>query len=174
MDDLKAHTYTLLELLEEEGMSSDTSLMIPSPYQPADLPSTSTAIIPLPQPPISHSTWIFQESCRRTYLACFIFIAIYRIATSSTCHSRAEAVSVARPWTFSAPLWKASSEFEFKIAWKDHLHFVIRNLDLGEVLRNGDFKRDVDEFGKICLVLAWGVDGIRQWAYEKSGEMISL
>lgn len=77
--------------------------------------------------------------------------------------------AAARPWTFNAHLWNATSEFDFKVAWREKNHFMIRNLEFDEVLTQA-CPEDVEDFGKAFLVLIRGLDDIREWFYKKGGK----
>jgi hypothetical protein len=103
MGDLALYSHAL-GLLEAHDIS--TNLLPTSPQ----LTSTSTgANFPSVHPP-SHPTWVFHESCGRTFLFSFLFLAIYTMLRDGGCSKGLFTAS--RTWTTSAPLWNAASEFD--------------------------------------------------------------
>jgi hypothetical protein len=72
-------------------------------------------------------TWKFQESARRTFLATFFFLQMYRMLKREkplVCDGK---ILLCQSYTLSAHLWKARDHFEFKSAWLNKKHFVIKN-----------------------------------------------
>lgn len=74
-------------------------------------------------------------------------------------------------WTICAQMWNALSEFDFKLAWRTNKRYIVRDLDLKEVLRDS-MPTDVDEFGRIFLVGCYGLDEMREWFHERGGKLI--
>jgi hypothetical protein len=153
--DLEVYAYLLLGLLDDHGMWPEASLVSPESHHSHHSNSG----------PPSHATWIFQESCRRTALVSFFFVSFYTMLREASC-SHGMMVG-ARAWTLGAHLWNAPSEFDFKVAWTEKNHYIIRNLDFGEVLPQAS-PEHIDDFGKAFLVMTQGLDDVRQW-YHKQG-----
>jgi hypothetical protein len=122
-------------------------------------------------PPPCHAIWIFQESCRRTLFLSHFFIQVYRIIRGGPNGKCAKELLVDPGWAICAPIWEAPSEFDFKIAWKEKRRFIIRNLDMKEVVRDA-VPDEVDDFGKIFLVGCHGLDEVREWFHDRGGKLV--
>lgn len=70
--------------------------------------------------------------------------------------------------TLSAHLWNAKSAFDFAVAWNEKSHFLVKDLDFSEVMRDAE-PDDVDDFAKMMLVGLMGIDDVRGWFYMKGG-----
>jgi hypothetical protein len=161
MGDLELYNHSLQKLIDDHGMTMTN--LLPSLSEP----STSSLQYAATQPP-SHAAWIFQESCRRTLLFSHFFIQIYRIIKGGGC---AKGLLCDPGWAVGAPIWDAPSEFDFRVAWREKRRFIIRNLDMEEVLTNA-VPEEVDGFGKIFLVSCNGLDEMREWFYERGGRLV--
>ena len=150
MGDLEVYAYLLLSLLDNHGMCLDVS-------------EAHSSHRCHPNPP-SHATWIFQESCRRTVLLSLYFVSFYSLIREGACMHGS--LAAARSWTLGAYLWNAPSEFDFKVAWREKRHYIIQNLDFGEVLANAS-PDDVDDFSKSLMVMSQGLNEMREWYYNQ-------
>ncbi|KAI9680863.1 MAG: hypothetical protein M1817_004303 [Caeruleum heppii] len=113
----------------------------------------------------SWESWIFTESTRRTFLFSFFFLALYYMLRGDAgCGHHAAAA--AQPWTFSAHLWHSPSAFDFGVAWRTRKSWEVRNLDFKAVLTEAE-PNDVDAFGKLCMVLALGLDEVKEWFHRR-------
>ncbi|KAF2644689.1 hypothetical protein P280DRAFT_495888 [Massarina eburnea CBS 473.64] len=115
------------------------------------------------------TTYIFQESCRRTLLTIFQAIATCRVLMGqySICVHQ---LSAGNRFTVSSALWHAKSPFDFAMAWNDKNHFVVRELDFQEVLQNA-VADDVDCFGLMMLTAMMGIDDVKGWLHTRGGKL---
>ncbi|RDW87899.1 hypothetical protein BP5796_03593 [Coleophoma crateriformis] len=109
----------------------------------ASIPSFTNAS---PMPAISHSTWIFEESSRRTALACYFLMGFYGMLKGKACSG--QELNYDFSFTASSRLWNAPSEFDFKIVFKERCYFVVQHLQFDELLRNAS-PSDINDFGKM-------------------------
>ncbi|OHE91863.1 hypothetical protein CORC01_12871 [Colletotrichum orchidophilum] len=114
--------------------------------------------------------WIFQESARRTiFFTCFFLVA-YSVLVDTLANGCEEKYVFCQSWTMSAHLWKAPNVVDFAIAWKEKQHFVITKQCFDEALRDAAAD-DIDEFGKILMVGALGIEDARLWFYNRGGSL---
>ncbi|KAF1959609.1 hypothetical protein CC80DRAFT_514107 [Byssothecium circinans] len=115
------------------------------------------------------STFIFRESSRRTLLITFQATSTCRLLLGhySSCASH---LALGNKFTVSSALWDAKSPFEFAMAWNDKKHFLVRELDFREMLKEADAK-DVDVFTRMMLVGIMGIDDVRGWLHTRGGDL---
>jgi Fungal Zn(2)-Cys(6) binuclear cluster domain len=111
--------------------------------------------------PQSFESWILDESVRRTYLFANYFIAFHKIVKVGTlpvegCHW------INNGWTASAHLWRAPSKLVWQTAWTGKLHFVVKEMDVSEILKYAR-AGDIDEFGKLIIATLIGIDNFTAW-----------
>jgi len=70
----------------------------------------------------------------------------------------------------SSALWDAKSPFDFAKAWNEKKHFLVKDLEFQEVLKEAD-AQDIDVFGRMIMVGVIGVDDIRGWIHTRGGQM---
>lgn len=126
--------------------------------------------LPLHPSMTAQSAWrsyILRETIRRTVMSLFQLLAICHLLLGrrDTC---APDLAQGYAVTLSAHLWRAENAFDFAVAWNTRKHFVVRDLDFTEVLRDAQ-PDDVDEFGKTMLVGLQGVDDVKGWFYTRGG-----
>lgn len=128
--------------------------------------------LPLYPGSVARSAWlsyIFRESCRRTLL-----ISFHSIATCNLLRGRlgscAHHLAIGNRVTFSGALWAAQSAFDFATAWNEKEHYLVCDLDLGEVLRNAN-ANDIDIFGRMMMVGLLGIDDVRGWIHTRGGKL---
>lgn len=112
------------------------------------------------------TSWVFQESARRTVLVTFYFTQIYRLLhddPNMQCDGR---LGLVHSWYFSADLWHAQSAFDFAVAWTENEHFVVYNANFSDVLQRAR-PTDVDLFGRMLLSAVLGIDEARAWFYSR-------
>jgi hypothetical protein len=161
---LYARADALLPCLEDVG-----AVLLPIAAEEVDLPAS----LPLYPSTAARSAWksfIFRESARRTVLSAFHITVIYTLLSGQprTC---AHELSLKNRVTLSAHLWKATSAFDFAMAWNSKKHFVIKELDFTDVLRNAQ-PDDLDEFANMMLIGLQGIDDIRGWYYTRGGILL--
>lgn len=131
-----------------------------------------TGVLPLYPSSSARTAWlsfIFRESCRRTLLAVCQAVSICALlhGDSAICN---DAMSIGSRVTLSAALWKAKSPLEFVIAWNEKKHYLVKDLDLSEVLESAN-SDDVDVFGRMLMVGLLGKDDVSGWFYSKGGKL---
>lgn len=117
------------------------------------------------------TSWIFQESARRTFLITFFFINTWHILTGRTpiaCDNHLD--NACQTWTLSAHLWEAKDAFEFAVAWRVKRHLVVTKRNIMNVVTDagGD---DFDVFGKMLISAAVGIEEAKGWLLTKGGSL---
>lgn len=69
-----------------------------------------------------------------------------------------------------AKLWSAEGPFEFAKAWNEENHFLVKDLNLEEVLHTAD-ANDIDVFGRMIMVGLMGVDDVKGWLHTRGGKL---
>ncbi|KAB8223807.1 hypothetical protein BDV33DRAFT_188639 [Aspergillus novoparasiticus] len=108
------------------------------------------------------TSWIFQESARRTVLFAFYLIQLYKSVQgykNLVCDGK---LGLVHSWYLSAHLWGAQDAGEFGAAWMEKDHFVVGELNFGRVLTEAR-AGDVDVFGRMLLVSYLGIEEARAW-----------
>ncbi|KAF2178892.1 hypothetical protein K469DRAFT_598139 [Zopfia rhizophila CBS 207.26] len=129
-----------------------------------------TSPLPLYPSTAARQAWkafILREACRRTLLIAFQFISMCHLlrGRQSYCSNHE---ALASHVTYSAHLWKASSAFEFAVAWNEKRHFLVKDLDFTEVLETAQ-PEDIDVFGRMLLVATMGIDDVKGWFHARGG-----
>ena len=98
--------------------------------EPPSIDEPNQAAEPLSLYPVSAArdfwtSWIFQESARRTLAIISFFVLTYRYMKGEPGNHCGNNVTVSRSVTMSAHLWNAHDPVDFALAWKDKRHFVI-------------------------------------------------
>ncbi|KAI4648388.1 uncharacterized protein J4E79_010010 [Alternaria viburni] len=160
---LYARSDALIPHLEDVGV-----VLLPIAAEDPELPAT----LPLYPSTAARSAWqsyILRESARRTALVAFHITVIYTLL-SGQMRSCAKELSLKNRVTLSAHLWKATSAFDFAMAWNSKSHFVIKELDFTDVLR-GAQPDDLDTFANMMLIGLQGIDDIRGWYHTRGGAL---
>lgn len=132
----------------------------------------TTGSLPLYPSTAARSAWksyIFLESVRRTVLSLFHITTmchLLRGQLESCQHTLAHGNRV----TMSAHLWDAKNAFDFAVAWNDRKHFLVKELDFTEVLRDAN-PDDIDIFCRMMMVGLQGIDNIKGWFYTRGGTL---
>lgn len=141
-------------------------------YRDVDLVVDSSASLALY--PVNDSTsfwrsWIFAESQRRTYVACFMTLSLCYLlkAHIGYCAEHAALLSVC---TMSAHLWEAQNVLDFSLAWQNKNHHVVREFDFTQFIAEAK-ATDVELFGKMLLSAVMGVDDFKGWLYTRGGTL---
>ncbi|KAH7380027.1 hypothetical protein BKA66DRAFT_370350, partial [Pyrenochaeta sp. MPI-SDFR-AT-0127] len=132
----------------------------------------ATGSLPLYPATAARASWksfIFRESLRRTVLSLFQFTAVCHLLRGQL-KACLHALAYGSKVTMSAHLWNAKNAFDFAIAWNERKHFLVKELDFTEVLRDAD-PDDVDIFAKMMLVGLQGIDDIKGWFYIRGGTL---
>ncbi|KAJ5155199.1 hypothetical protein N7492_008002 [Penicillium capsulatum] len=178
-----AHTHALLlyqimHLFDGDIRSQATSNAIFAALQSISLSllalvqfpdrTKSIDLLPLSMEPIIDfwESWVLHESARRTVLFTFYFLQIYKLLQGDRQLQCDGKLGLYHSWYLSAHLWNAQSAFDFAVAWADHQHFIIDNLDFSWALSNAQ-PDDVDSFGKMLLVTVLGIDGVKAWFHTR-------
>jgi hypothetical protein len=130
-------------------------------------PSGSLLLYPMIEARAAWKSFIFREAARRSLFVSIHFLALCSLMRghSSTCASnRASGIRV----TMSSHLWRASSAFDFAVAWNERKHHLVKDLDFTEVLEiaNAD---DIDVFGRMIMTGLMGVDDVKGWFHTRGG-----
>ncbi|PLB43976.1 hypothetical protein P170DRAFT_394113 [Aspergillus steynii IBT 23096] len=157
----RASAEPLISTLESSALSLLQYVHFPDPFEPE-------AIFPGSIEPVMEfwTSWVFQESARRTVLVTFYFTQIYRLLhddPNMQCDGR---LGLVHSWYFSAGLWHAQSAFDFAVAWTEKEHFVVYDANFTDVLQRAR-PTDVDLFGRMLLSAVLGIDEVRAWFYSR-------
>ncbi|KAL4908860.1 hypothetical protein BDW74DRAFT_165586 [Aspergillus multicolor] len=160
-----ANTAVGLDTLTMSALQSAASLLFNSTHFPPQLDtpsSNSNSAIITPAGAPFWTLWLFEESARRTILFTFYFLQILRLFRGDNDMKCDGKLGLLHSWYASGYLWNASSAVEFASAWEERKHFIVRNVDFGEVLRDAQ-PGDVDTLGRMMLVTSLGVGRVREW-----------
>lgn len=113
------------------------------------------------------ASYIFRESLRRTLLSLHHFAAMCSVLHGQlkSCSSH---LAMGNRVTLCAQLWNAENAFDFAMAWNNKRHFLVKELDFTEFMRDAR-PDDADEFTKMMMIGLQGIDDIRGWFYTKGG-----
>ncbi|CAO2648077.1 Nn.00g089990.m01.CDS01 [Neocucurbitaria sp. VM-36] len=153
----------LMPYLEETG----NSLLAISAQQPDD-----TGSLPLYPSTAARAAWrafIFRETVRRTVLSLFHFTAMCSLLRGQL-KACMDSLAYGNRVTLSAHLWNAQNPHDFAVAWNDKKHFLVKDLDFTEVLREAK-PQDLDIFARMMMVGLQGIDDIRGWFYTRGGTL---
>lgn len=114
-------------------------------------------------------SFIFRESCRRTFLATCHAVSICALLQGNLVNCN-HGVSTGNRVTLSAALWEAKSPLEFAIVWNEKNHYLVKELDFSELLRSANAD-DVDIFGRMLMVGIMGKDDVSGWFHSKGGKL---
>ena len=126
--------------------------------------------LPLYPGTAARSAWrayVLRESVRRTMLSVFQFTGVCNLLRGQL-KSCLNSIACDSRLTLSAHLWNAKNAFDFAIAWNDKNHFLVKDLDFTDVLRDAK-PDDLDVFARMMLVGLQGIDDIRGWFYTRGG-----
>lgn len=128
--------------------------------------------VPLYPSAASRTAWtayIFRESLRRTVLSVFHLITMCNLLRGqlTSCDDH---LAIGTRLTISAHLWTAKTPLDFALAWNNQKHFVVKELDFTEVLRDA-MPEDLCALGKMLMIGLQGEDDIRGWFYTRGGAL---
>ncbi|KAE8318373.1 hypothetical protein BDV41DRAFT_522520 [Aspergillus transmontanensis] len=148
---------SLIPHIEYSALTLLSCIYFPDPFTtPAIFPHTPEAKQDF------WTSWIFQESARRTVLFAFYLIQLYKSVQgyrNLVCDGK---LGLVHSWYLSAHLWGAQDAGEFGAAWMEKDHFVVGELNFGRVLTEAR-AGDVDVFGRMLLVSYMGIEEARAW-----------
>ena len=148
---------SLIPHLESSALTLLSCIYFPDPSNtPAILPSNPEAKQDF------WTSWIFQESARRTVLFAFYLIQLSRLVQGEknlVCDSK---LGLVHSWYLSAHLWGAQDVGDFGVAWMEKDHFIVGELNFARVLTEAR-AADVDVFGRMLLVSYLGIEEARAW-----------
>ncbi|KAB8255856.1 hypothetical protein BDV32DRAFT_141701 [Aspergillus pseudonomiae] len=148
---------SLIPHLESSALTLLSCIYFPDPsYAPTILPPTTEAKQDF------WTSWIFQESARRTVLFAFYLIQLHRLVQGERNLVCDGSLGLVHSWYLSAYLWEAQDAGEFGEAWMEKDHFVVGQLNFGRVLTEAR-AGDVDVFGRMLLVSYLGIEEARAW-----------
>lgn len=108
-------------------------------------------------------SWVYQESARRTFLVASFFVHVWKMLTGQPLVHRWGDEELNRQcWTLSAHLWQARDAIDFAAAWRDRKHHVVRRGMIRSTMMEAG-PGDVEEFGKMLMTAALGVDETEEW-----------
>ncbi|KAF2852930.1 hypothetical protein T440DRAFT_391523 [Plenodomus tracheiphilus IPT5] len=128
----------------------------------------SKGLLPYYPSSVARAAWrsyIFRESIRRTAMSIYQVTAMCSLLNGQLTSCDCSMIEGSRV-TLSAHLWAAKSAFDFAVAWNDKNHFLIKRLDLTEVMRDAN-PDDLDLFAKIMFVSLQGIDDVRGWLHVR-------
>lgn len=131
-----------------------------------------TGLLPLYPSAAARGAWlsfIFRESCRRTFLAVCHAVSICALLQNDVVSCNHQ-MSIGNRITISSALWEAQSPLEFAIAWNQKNHYLVKDMDFTEVLNSADAD-DVDVFGRMLLVGLMGKDDVSGWLHSRGGKL---
>jgi hypothetical protein len=161
----------------EVGLYSQAELLVPCMEEVAfalltlaDEQDDATGSIPLYPSAVARASWaayIFRESLRRTVLAIFQFVTMCNLLRGqlTSCNQH---LALGSRLTISAQLWNAKTAFDYAIVWNNQRHFIVKELDFTEVMRNA-IPEDIDTLGKMLMISLQGEDDIKGWFYTRGG-----
>lgn len=154
---------TLIPHLEETGNS-----LLAIAGQQTDV-AGSIPIYPITAARAAWRSYVFRESVRRTVLSLFHFTAMCNLLHGQlkTCM---HTLKYGNRVTLSAHLWNAQNPSEFAVAWNEKKHFLVKELDFTEVIRDAK-PGDLDVFARMMMVGLQGIDDIRGWFYSRGGTL---
>jgi len=158
-----ARAESLLPYLNDIG-----TLLLPIAAEETDPLGT----IPLYPGTAAQSAWrsyIMRESARRTYLST-VHLTVMCTLLNGQLKSCSHDLILNNRVTLSAHLWKAANAFDFAMAWNEKKHFVIKELDFTQVLKDAQ-PDDLDVFGNMLLVGIKGMDDMRGWYHTRGGTL---
>jgi hypothetical protein len=138
----------------------------------ADQEEDPIGSIPLYPSAVARASWaayIFRETLRRTVLAMYHFVTMCNLLRGqlTSCNSH---LALGNRLTISAQLWNAKSAFDYAVTWNHQKHFVVKELDFTEVMRDA-MPEDVDVLGKMMMIGLQGEDDIKGWFYTRGGTL---
>jgi hypothetical protein len=157
---------TMLAFSGEAGYCKQAELLLPQMEDIGNalLPCAARQLDPTGPLPLYPSaaacgawtSYIFRESLRRTVLSLFHLIITCKMLQGQlkSCRTR---LAMGNRFTLSAHLWSAKNPLEFAIAWNNKNHFLVRELDFTEVMRDAE-PDDIDVFSRMMMVGLQGVD----------------
>ncbi|KAL4955910.1 hypothetical protein BDW69DRAFT_104915 [Aspergillus filifer] len=162
-----ANGYSSLDTLSMTALESAASLLFSTTHfpPPDELETSNLPTNPTPTPNF-WPLWLAEESARRTILFTFYFLQIIRLFRGDENMKCDGKLGLLHSWYSSAYLWNAPSATEFALAWVEREHFIVRNVDFGQVL-NEATPNDVDVFGRMLLVTSQGVEKVREWFWGR-------
>ncbi|KAL4971033.1 Zn(II)2Cys6 transcription factor domain-containing protein [Aspergillus stella-maris] len=164
-----ANGYSSLDTLSMSALESSASLLFSTTHFPPphdrENPNIATNLTPTSTPNF-WPLWLTEESARRTILFTFYFLQIIRLFRGDENMKCDGKLGLLHSWYSSAYLWNAPSATEFALYWSEKEHFIVRNVDFGQVL-NEATPDDVDVFGRMLLVTSQGVEKVREWFWGK-------
>ncbi|KAE8354849.1 hypothetical protein BDV28DRAFT_146662 [Aspergillus coremiiformis] len=148
---------SLIPELETSALTLLACIYFPDPItQPPILPTSASAVIDF------WTSWIFQESARRTVLFAFYLAQLYRLVQGEknlVCDGK---LGLVHSWYLSAHLWGAQDPDEFALVWNERDHFLVKDANFGRVLDEAG-AGDVDVFGRMLLVSYLGREQASAW-----------
>jgi hypothetical protein len=158
---LYSQAENLLPLIDDIG-----DALLPYAVHTGDL-TTSLPLYPSTTARAAWTSYIFRESLRRTVLSMFHLVTMCHLLRGqlNSCRDHRICGNIV---TVSAHLWNARSAFDFAVSWNNTKHFVVKELDFTEVLRDAQ-PEDVDTFSKMMLIGLQGEDDIRGWFHTRGG-----
>ncbi|KAK4194615.1 hypothetical protein QBC40DRAFT_290408 [Triangularia verruculosa] len=158
----------------EEGtfdLPSSHPLQPPGPQQP--LAKSDEILLPLH--PLSTTrqfwtTWIFQESARRTFLIVFFFVQIYRLLKGEVPTQCDGKLGMNSSFTLGERVWNARDPLAFGVEWGKGRRWAVKNANFKDVLGKARGE-DVDVFSKMVLTSFWGIDETKGWLMSVGGDL---
>lgn len=135
-------------------------------YAKTDPVPETLPLYPLTKARTFWESWVFTESARRTFMTACMFLQLYRLLSGGTplfCNSR---LHFHHSLTVSGHLWDAGDAFEFAVAWRDKRHWVVREDEFLQIVRDAEAD-DIDAFGRILFTVLLGIDEAKAWFASK-------
>lgn len=137
-------------------------------FEDPDVPSGTLSLYPLGPTREFWANWVLHESARRTVLMVFYFLQMYNILRGELGMDCDPRMLLVNSWTLSAHLWEARDAVEFAQAWTDRKHFLVKQANFDEVLRDAQAE-DLELYGKILLSSMMGIEEFEGWMISRGG-----
>lgn len=116
------------------------------------------------------TTWIFQESARRTMLLAVYLVRVFLLLKGDRSLQCDGKLGLSHSWYVSTHLWNAPTRYDFAVACMEKNRFLITNADFTTVLRDAE-PADVDVFGRIILSTVVGIDAANTWFWTRGATL---
>ncbi|KAK4173936.1 hypothetical protein QBC36DRAFT_334822 [Triangularia setosa] len=172
---LEEAAFALMSHITFEEGTFDLTSDRPHPPPTFSQPSAKSDEIHLPLHPLSAtrqfwSTWIFQESARRTFLIVFFFVQIYRLLKGDVPTECDGKLGMNSSFTLGEGVWKARDPLTFGVEWAKGRKWAVRNVNFRDVLGKARGE-DVDLFSKMVLSSFWGINETKGWLMSVGGDL---
>lgn len=98
-------------------------------------------------------------------------MSVWRLLTGRQAVAcRGDPILLGQSWTLSAHLWQARDCVDFAVAWRERKHYVVKRRAIISTLADADGD-DIDEFGRMLLTVAMGIEEAKGWLAAKGSRL---